>query len=531
MTDKLTAEERKRFEKIAEACLRVEGIVKHWIPEHYLGLRENIYQQLVAVAFAERERLLALRKEASAPTKTRVTLSKEKADAVEAEMRRLESDPAAGKHELRLFMQSLMPCGHVVGNLLTCDAPPFGCLECNARDEMEVAGIAVPSCQSALAETGEAASFEMSEEEKKQALAVTEELDGTTTIRKLRAEINRLSAPSPCGHTQADLIETVASFAARGLDNSLQPVVECRACARESLVFAGAIEAAAKHYPLWEDPLEDGSEGDSSVSRCLCGANLEGDASKAGGILPAWQAHIRALHTDASRAALQGLESAAYEKGIRLGYFDSETIIKQGGLNEQECYRPEAEQVAAALEKLVGDATENVVLLRHPDGGTITMKRDAIWFALEQLRIELDSANVCIKKLAQDKADAIAAAHKEERSNAQSLAKTLHNALGHTLPFEECDIQFCAEYQGDFSHPNLQQKLRDELVSVARETGKIRGLVEGLATMDCFLHVRPKECDPASWGACLSCRARAALAASASERSEPAQTEEEKERD
>jgi hypothetical protein len=59
-------------------------------------------------------------------------LSKDDADAIEAEMRRLEVDPAVGKHELRLFMQWPMPCGHAAGNLLTCDSPPFGCVICNA---------------------------------------------------------------------------------------------------------------------------------------------------------------------------------------------------------------------------------------------------------------------------------------------------------------------------------------------------------------------------------------------------------------
>jgi hypothetical protein len=57
-------------------------------------------------------------------------LTKEQANAVEEEMQALESDPKVDKHALRLFMQSLMPCGHSVGNLLTCPYPPFGCVIC-----------------------------------------------------------------------------------------------------------------------------------------------------------------------------------------------------------------------------------------------------------------------------------------------------------------------------------------------------------------------------------------------------------------
>lgn len=57
-------------------------------------------------------------------------LSKGEADAVEAEMRALEADPATTAVQMRLFMQSSMPCGHAVGNLLTCPDPPFGCVSC-----------------------------------------------------------------------------------------------------------------------------------------------------------------------------------------------------------------------------------------------------------------------------------------------------------------------------------------------------------------------------------------------------------------
>ena len=57
-------------------------------------------------------------------------LTEAQANEIEVEMRRLEADPAISKHALRLFMQSTMPCGHAVGNLLTCDSPPIGCVIC-----------------------------------------------------------------------------------------------------------------------------------------------------------------------------------------------------------------------------------------------------------------------------------------------------------------------------------------------------------------------------------------------------------------
>lgn len=58
-------------------------------------------------------------------------LTKEQANIIEAEMRYLETNSSISKIQLRLFMQSCMPCGHAVGNLLTCDMPPFGCVICN----------------------------------------------------------------------------------------------------------------------------------------------------------------------------------------------------------------------------------------------------------------------------------------------------------------------------------------------------------------------------------------------------------------
>lgn len=62
-------------------------------------------------------------------------LSETQAGAVEDEMRRMEADPSVDKHALRLFMQSAMPCGHAVGNLLTCPTPPYGCVLCGQMDE------------------------------------------------------------------------------------------------------------------------------------------------------------------------------------------------------------------------------------------------------------------------------------------------------------------------------------------------------------------------------------------------------------
>ena len=57
----------------------------------------------------------------------------DEANAIEAEIRRAEADPAVDKHALRLLMQSTMPCGHSYGDLMMCDAPPFGCAACAAR--------------------------------------------------------------------------------------------------------------------------------------------------------------------------------------------------------------------------------------------------------------------------------------------------------------------------------------------------------------------------------------------------------------
>jgi hypothetical protein len=61
-------------------------------------------------------------------------LTNQQANEIEDEIRRLENDSTITKHELRLFMQYPMPCGHAVGNLLTCDEPPLGCVICGEPD-------------------------------------------------------------------------------------------------------------------------------------------------------------------------------------------------------------------------------------------------------------------------------------------------------------------------------------------------------------------------------------------------------------
>lgn len=62
-------------------------------------------------------------------------LTRQQADKIEKEMRKLETDPKVTKTELRLFLQHSMPCGHAAGNLLTCQDPPYGCVICEERVE------------------------------------------------------------------------------------------------------------------------------------------------------------------------------------------------------------------------------------------------------------------------------------------------------------------------------------------------------------------------------------------------------------
>lgn len=65
----------------------------------------------------------------------RPRLTMKQAEEIEDEMRRLEADPAVTKNEMRLFMQTPMPCGHATGNLLTCPTPPLGCVICGEPTE------------------------------------------------------------------------------------------------------------------------------------------------------------------------------------------------------------------------------------------------------------------------------------------------------------------------------------------------------------------------------------------------------------
>lgn len=61
-----------------------------------------------------------------------MSLTEQQANECEAEIRALD-ETAHEATAMRLLMQSLMPCGHAYGNLLTCDSPPFGCVICNSR--------------------------------------------------------------------------------------------------------------------------------------------------------------------------------------------------------------------------------------------------------------------------------------------------------------------------------------------------------------------------------------------------------------
>lgn len=58
----------------------------------------------------------------------------EQVDVVEGKIRQLENDANVTKEQMRIFMQSPMPCGHAVGNLMTCATPPWGCVVCNRHD-------------------------------------------------------------------------------------------------------------------------------------------------------------------------------------------------------------------------------------------------------------------------------------------------------------------------------------------------------------------------------------------------------------
>lgn len=89
------------------------------------GENDGMYWQAIKLARAAVARATAL---SVAPEVARKRLSLAEANAIETEMRCIEG--MGTKRELRFFMQSLMPCGHAVGNLLTCDTPPVGCVIC-----------------------------------------------------------------------------------------------------------------------------------------------------------------------------------------------------------------------------------------------------------------------------------------------------------------------------------------------------------------------------------------------------------------
>jgi hypothetical protein len=63
-------------------------------------------------------------------------LSADEAGSIAVQIIQLEQDPETSKRKLRLFMQSLMPCGHAVGNLRDSNSnkEPFGCLICGLME-------------------------------------------------------------------------------------------------------------------------------------------------------------------------------------------------------------------------------------------------------------------------------------------------------------------------------------------------------------------------------------------------------------
>ena len=60
----------------------------------------------------------------------RVKLTKAQADEIEAEIRKVEANRDTTVTQMRLLMQSPMPCGHAYANLLICPDPPYGCVIC-----------------------------------------------------------------------------------------------------------------------------------------------------------------------------------------------------------------------------------------------------------------------------------------------------------------------------------------------------------------------------------------------------------------
>ena len=131
-------------------------------------------------------------------------------------------------------------------------------------------------------------------------------------------------------------------------------------------VLAHQIKTTAENCARFYELLEGATEREklAVAGAMLSAEEVIGEAIKNGILVTMGFDPIAAIRSrtpaDAA-AALRTLESTAYEKGIKLGYFDSTTIVKQNGLDEQECYRPEAGMVATALaahDKEVAAAAE-----------------------------------------------------------------------------------------------------------------------------------------------------------------------------
>lgn len=78
-------------------------------------------------------------------------------------------------------------------------------------------------------------------------------------LAAVRAQVDEaiaaLREPMACGHPKACLQETVESYAARGLDDTLNPVVTCTACEHERLdayVQEKVAEAVLAESEWWD---------------------------------------------------------------------------------------------------------------------------------------------------------------------------------------------------------------------------------------------------------------------------------------
>lgn len=145
-----------------------------------------------------------LEKRAAAGAARRIFLTETEADEVEAELRRLEADPTVSKNRLRLFMQTPMSCGHSTGCLLTCDRPPFGCVECNfAEDKPDLAHVTALLLRGCLARRESTEHWELCDDcrnmiSNQQLCAEGRELAGTASY----AEREALQAASELAERQ-----------------------------------------------------------------------------------------------------------------------------------------------------------------------------------------------------------------------------------------------------------------------------------------------------------------------------------------